>query len=139
MSIIALLYYLVALIAALILLNAYKKGTTIGKKIGKVMLATFLLVVFYSFQLTVDNDTIRSYAMSMFFIITDIMLILFYDYILEFISWNQKVPKAVLYCMYIGAGVDMVFFLLKPYNQMTVSYIDSTVIPISLKLVSDPV
>lgn len=127
MSIIALLYYLVALIAALILLNAYKKGTTIGKKIGKVMLATFLLVVFYSFQLTVDNDTIRSYAMSMFFIITDIMLILFYDYILEFISWNQKVPKAVLYCMYIGAGVDMVFFLLKPYNQMTVSYIDSTV------------
>ena len=127
MSIIALLYYLVALIAALILLNAYKKGTTIGKKIGKVMLATFLLVVFYSFQLTVDNDTIRSYAMSMFFIITDIMLILFYDYILEFISWNQKVPKAVLYCMYIGAGVDMVFFLLNPYNQMTVSYIDSTV------------
>ena len=127
MSIIALLYYLVALIAALILLNAYKKGTTIGKKIGKVMLATFLLVVFYTFQLTVDNDTIRSYAMSMFFIITDIMLILFYDYILEFISWNQKVPKAVLYCMYIGAGVDMVFFLLNPYNQMTVSYIDSTV------------
>ena len=63
----------------------------------------------------------------MFFIITDIMLILFYDYILEFISWNQKVPKAVLYCMYIGAGVDMVFFLLNPYNQMTVSYIDSTV------------
>lgn len=127
MSLIALLYYLVALIAALILLNAYKKGTTIGKKIGKVMLATFLLVVFYTFQLTVDNDTIRSYAMSMFFIITDIMLILFYDYILEFISWNQKVPKAVLYCMYIGAGVDMVFFLLNPYNQMTVSYIDSTV------------
>ena len=127
MSIIALLYYLVALIAALILLNAYKKGTTIGKKIGKVMLATFLLVVFYTFQLTVDNDTIRSYAMSMFFIITDIMLILFYDYILEFISWNQKVPKAVLYCMYIGAGVDMVFLLLNPYNQMTVSYIDSTV------------
>ena len=126
MSIIALLYYLVALIAALILLNAYKKGTTIGKKIGKVMLATFLLVVFYSFQLTADNATVRSYAMSMFFIVTDIMLILFYDYILEFISWNKKVPKAVLYCMYIGAGVDMVFFLLNPYNQMTVSYIDST-------------
>lgn len=126
MSIIALLYYLVALIAALILLNAYKKGTTIGKKIGKVMLATFLLVVFYSFQLTVDNATVRSYAMSMFFIVTDIMLILFYDYILEFISWNKKVPKAVLYCMYIGAGVDMVFFLLNPYNQMTVTYIDST-------------
>lgn len=126
MSIIALLYYLVALIAALILLNAYKKGTTIGKKIGKVMLANFLLVVFYSFQLTADNATVRSYAMSMFFIVTDIMLILFYDYILEFISWNKKVPKAVLYCMYIGAGVDMVFFLLNPYNQMTVSYIDST-------------
>lgn len=126
MSIIALLYYLVALIAALILLNAYKKGTTIGKKIGKVMLATFLLVVFYSFQLTVENSTIRSFAMSMFFIATDIMLILFYDYILEFISWNKKVPKAVLYCMYIGAGIDMVFFLLNPYNQMTVSYIDST-------------
>ncbi len=126
MSIIALLYYLVALIAALILLNAYKKGTTIGKKIGKVMLATFLLVVFYSFQLTVENSTIRSFAMSMFFIATDVMLILFYDYILEFISWNKKVPKAVLYCMYIGAGIDMVFFLLNPYNQMTVSYIDST-------------
>ena len=126
MSIIALLYYLVALIAALILLNAYKKGTTIGKKIGKVMLATFLLVVVYSFQLTLDNDIIRSYAMSMSFIATDVMLILFYDYILEFISWNQKIPKAVLYCMYIAAGIDMVFFLLNPYNQMTVSYIDST-------------
>lgn len=125
MPIIALLYYLVALIAALILLNAYKRGTTIGKKIGKVMLATFLLVVFYSFHMTVDNHIVRSFAMSLFFVATDIMFILFYDYILEFISWNNKVPKAFMYCMYIGTGIDMVFFLINPYNEMTVSYIDS--------------
>ena len=125
MPIIALLYYLVALVAARILLNAYKKGTTIGKKIGKVMLATFLLVVFYSFQLSVDSMILRSFAMSLYFITTDIMLILFYDYILEFISWNKKVPRTIRYCMYIAAGIDMVFFLLNPYNQMTVTYIDS--------------
>ena len=124
MPIIALLYYLVALVAARILLNAYKKGTTIGKKIGKVMLATFLLVVFYSFQLSVDSMILRSFAMSLYFITTDIMLILFYDYILEFISWNKKVPRTIRYCMYIAAGIDMVFFLLNPYNQMTVTYID---------------
>lgn len=125
MPIIALLYYLVALIAALILLNAYKKGTSIGKKIGKVMLATFLLVVFYAFQLTVDNYMVRSYAMSFFFIATDVMFILFYEYILEFISWDHKVPKAVLYWMYIGAGVDVVFLMINPFNEMTVSYIDT--------------
>ena len=54
MSIIALLYYLVALIAALILLNAYKKGTTIGKKIGKVMkILGLCLVMAYMIAMTI--------------------------------------------------------------------------------------
>ena len=83
MQLIAVGYYLVALVAALILLNAYKKKTTIGDKIGRVMLATFLLVVFYSFQLTLDYEPVQSIALSLYFVATDIMIIFFYQYILH--------------------------------------------------------
>ena len=38
------LYYLVALIAALILLNAYKRNTTIGVKIGHFFAGCLLLL-----------------------------------------------------------------------------------------------
>lgn len=125
MQVIALSYYLVALVAALVLLKAYRRGNSIGKKIGKVMLATFLLVIFYCYQMTADIFIIRSFAMSLFFVTTDVMLIMFYDYILEFISWNHKVPRLILYCMYVLAAVDMIFLLLNPFNGMTVSYEDS--------------
>ena len=73
------LYYLVALTAALILLNAYKRNTIIGVKIGKVMLATFLLVVFYSFNIIGTSFLVKSVALSLYFITMDVIMLLFYD------------------------------------------------------------
>ncbi len=116
------LYYLVALVAALILLNAYKRNTTIGIKIGKVMLATFLLVVFYSFNIIGTSFLVKSVALSLSFITMDVMLLLFYDYILEFIGWQEKIPRGVFYCIFTFAMVDMVFMLLNPYNEIALGY-----------------
>lgn len=116
------LYYLVALVAALILLNAYKRNTTIGIKIGKVMLATFLLVVFYSFNIIGTSFLVKSVALSLSFITMDVMLLLFYDYILEFIGWREKIPRGVFYCIFTCAMVDMVFMLLNPYNEIALGY-----------------
>ncbi|MBP3459645.1 MAG: HD domain-containing protein [Lachnospiraceae bacterium] len=119
---IVVLYYLVALVAALILLNAYKRNTTIGSKIGKVMLATFLLVVFYSFNIVGTTFEVKSVALSLSFITMDIMMILFYEYILEFIGWKQKVPGIFSYCIYAYALVDTVFMLLNPYNNISLEF-----------------
>jgi diguanylate cyclase (GGDEF)-like protein len=116
------LYYLVALVAALILLNAYKKNTTIGVKMGKVMLATFLLVVFYSFNIIGTTFWVKSIALSLSFITMDVMILLFYEYILEFIHWKKKVPAIFGYCFYAYAVVDSVFMLLNPYNHIALEY-----------------
>lgn len=119
---IVVLYYLVALVAALILLKAYQRNTTIGIKIGKVMLATFLLVVFYSFHITGPDLMVKSVALSLTFITMDIMMIFFYEYVLEFIGWKEKVPRVFSYCIYAYALVDAVFMLLNPYNHIALNY-----------------
>lgn len=119
---IVVLYYLVALVAALILLKAYKRNTTIGIKIGKVMLATFLLVVFYSFNITGTDFMVKSVALSLTFITMDIMMIFFYEYVLAFIGWEEKVPKVFSYCIYAYAFVDAVFMLLNPYNNIALDF-----------------
>lgn len=116
------LYYLVALIAALVLLNAYKRNTAIGVKIGKVMLATFLLIVFYSFNIIGTSYLIKSAALSLSFITMDVMMLFFYDYILEFIDWKERIPGGVFYGIFAYAVVDGVFMLLNPYNQIALGY-----------------
>ncbi len=115
---IVVLYYLVALVAALILLNAYKRKTTIGDKIGKVMLATFLLIVFYSFNIIGTSFLIKTVGLSLSFITLDVMMIFFYEYIVEFIGWRNKVPRFLSYCLYAYAVVDAIFMLLNPYNNI---------------------
>lgn len=115
---IVVLYYLVALVAALILLNAYKKKTTIGDKLGKVMLAAFLLIVFYSYNIAGTTYLIKSVCLSLYFITMDIMMIYFFAYIVEFIGWRNKVPRFLTYCIYAYAVVDAVFMLLNPYNNV---------------------
>ncbi len=119
---IVVLYYLVALVAALILLKAYKRNTTIGSKIGRVMLAAFLLVVFYSFNIVGTTYDVKSVALSLSFITMDVMMILFYEYILEFIGWKQKMPRIFSYCIYAYFIVDTVFMLLNPYNNIALNY-----------------
>lgn len=116
------LYYLVALTAALILLNAYRRNTTIGVKIGKVMLATFLLVVFYTFNIIGTSFLVKSVAISLSFITMDAMMLLFYDYILEFIGWRERIPRGIFYCICTCALVDTVFMLLNPYNEIALGY-----------------
>ncbi len=116
------LYYLAALIAALILLNAYKKNTAIGRKIGRVMLATFLLVVFYSFNIIGPNYFLKSVALSLSFVTIDVMIVLFYDYVVEFIGWQDRVPKLIGYTFSTYAVVDIIFMLINPYREIALNY-----------------
>lgn len=119
---IVVLYYLVALVEALILLKAYRRETVIGMKIGKVMLAAFLLVVFYSFNIVGAGVMVKSVALSLTFITTDIMMIFFYDYVLEFIGWKKKVSKALSWGIYAYAAADAVFMLINPYRPIALDY-----------------
>lgn len=116
------LYYLVALIAALILLKAYKRNTAIGTKIGKVMLATFLLVVFYSFQINGPSYFVKSIALSLSFITMDVMVLLFLDYILEFIGWRAKLARPMFTAFIAYGVVDIVFMLINPYYEIALEY-----------------
>ena len=86
------------------------------------MLATFLLVVFYSFNIIGTSFLVKSVALSLYFITMDVIMLLFYDYILEFIGWREKIPRGVFYCIFTGAVVDMVFMLLNPYNEIALGY-----------------
>lgn len=122
MQIVVVLYVLVALIAALILLNAYKKKTAIGDKIGKVMLANFLLVVFYSLHLVAESYLMKSVLLSLYFVTTDVMIINFYDYILEFIGWQKKVPIFFKICIWAFATIDAVFLIINPFNSIALKY-----------------
>ena len=89
------LYYLVALVAAYILLKTNRKNTLIGTQIVRVMLATVFLIVFYSFNFISEQYMLMSLGNSLSYIMLDVMLICFYDYMVEFIDYGDVVPKPV--------------------------------------------
>ncbi|MBO6015336.1 MAG: HD domain-containing protein [Lachnospiraceae bacterium] len=115
-------YYLVALIAAYIVLKAYRKNTSIGNKIGRVMLAAVFLIVFYSFNLVSDIYLVKSLGYSLSYIMLDIMLVCFFDYIVEFLDFQDGMPSVLLFTMVVGIVVDGIFLLSNVIFENVVEY-----------------
>lgn len=132
-QIVAGLYYLVALVAAYILLKANHKNTSIGTQIVRVMLATVFLIVFYSFNFISDHYFIKSLGNSLSYIMLDVMLICFYDYMVEFLDYQDRMPRLLRFLMLLGALVDGVFLLdnvafEKVVEYAQLSFYDATVL-----------
>ncbi|MCR5655701.1 MAG: HD domain-containing protein [Lachnospiraceae bacterium] len=113
-DIIAVLYFLVALIVALVILKAYEKRDVIGKRLGKVMLAAFLLVIFYSFDILEMPILVKTIALSLTCIMADVMMVFFYEYTVELIGWQKKVPRFISIVLWVFAAVDVVLMVVNP-------------------------
>lgn len=116
------LYYLVALVAAYILLKAYRKQSSIGDKIGRVMLATFLIIIFYSFNFLTDYYRIMSLGNSLSFIMLDFLLLYFYDYTLEYLEYQDSVPGIVRKLIISYMAIDSFLLMLNIFFETAAGY-----------------
>lgn len=103
------LYYIFALIISYILLKAYKRNTTMGIKIGRVMLAVVFIILFYSVNFFTDQYWLVYLGNSMSHMMLDVMLVLLYDYFIEFLNFKEKIPVIIKMIMVIGVILDGVF------------------------------
>ena len=113
-DIIAGLYVLVALVVALVVLKAYEKRETIGKRLGKVMLAAFLLVVFYSFNILETPHIVKLLSLSLSAVMADMMMVYFYEYTVELIGWQKKVPRFITAVFWVLTFVDVALLMVNP-------------------------
>lgn len=121
-EIIQAVYYLFALVTAFFLLKAFRKGTEIGKKLGTALLMNFLMIWAYTFNLQLNYQIMKSLGCSLAFILMDLMLFFYYDYILYFIDWHEKIPKWIKVVFGAYIFIDAVFMLINPFNEIAVTY-----------------
>lgn len=115
-------YYVAALINALFLLKAYRRGTSIGKKLGVSMLMNFLMILTYSLCMQVDSLVCKSFGCSFTFLLTDVMIFYYLNFTISFIGWDKTFPLWLKECFIIYLVADGVFMLINPFTNITVSY-----------------
>lgn len=121
--VVQMIYYMIALIDAFVLLRAYNRNSRLSRKLSRAMLMNFFMICFYSLNLSVSNIAIKSVGCSMAFIFTDLMLMFYFDFMLAYIGWQEKIPRTVVI---FGAGyilLDSIFLLLNPNNELALSYV----------------
>lgn len=116
------LYYIVALIVSYVLLKAYNKGTTLGIKIGRVLMAIVFIILFYSINLLVDQYRLVSISNTIGFILVDIMLILLYDYFGEFLNLQEKLSGIFRIIMMVAVALDSVVLFENIFFETMVEY-----------------
>lgn len=79
-EIIVAIYYIFALVVAILVLKSYRKGTESAKKLGIAMLMNFLMIGTYTLNLTSGYLIIKSIGCSLTFTLMDLMLFFYYDY-----------------------------------------------------------
>ena len=73
-EIIVAIYYIFALVVAILVLKSYRKGTESAKKLGIAMLMNFLMIGTYTLNLTSGYLIIKSIGCSLTFTLMDLML-----------------------------------------------------------------
>ena len=120
-------YYLFALIIASFILKAFKKGTDVGKKLGTAMLFNLFMILAYTLNLQWEMDLIKSFGCSFTFIMMDLMLLFYYDYVLVFIDAHQKAKMWVKVLIVAYTFVDAVFMLINPFSEIALSYAHASI------------
>ena len=121
-EIIQAIYYLFALITAFFIVKAFRKGTQTGKKMGTALMMNFLMILTYSLNLQSDHQVVKSFGCSMMLIFTDLLLFFYYDYVLCFIDWQNRVPKWIKFVFAAYIFMDAVFMLMIPFTEIAVSF-----------------
>ena len=121
-EIIQAIYYLFALITAFFIVKAFRKGTQTGKKMGTALMMNFLMILTYSLNLQSDHQVVKSFGCSMMLIFTDLLLFFYYDYVLCFIDWQNRVPKWIKFVFAAYIFMDAVFMLMNPFTEIAVSF-----------------
>lgn len=116
------LYYLVALVISYVLLKAYNRGTTIGVKIGRALMSIIFIILFYSINLLVDQYRLVSISNTICFILVDVMLILLYDYFVEFLNIKEKLSGIFRIIMLIAVALDSVVLFENIFFETMVEY-----------------
>ena len=116
------LYYIVALVVSYVLLKAYNKGTNLGIKIGRALMAIVFIILFYSINLLVDQYLLVSISNTICFILVDIMLILLYDYFVEFLNLQEKLSGIFRIIMMVAVGLDSVVLFENIFFETMVEY-----------------
>lgn len=116
-------YYVIALISALILLKAYKRNTPLSIKIGNYMIVNFMLTAFYSINLITDNFLWMSIGSSISFLLLDIAMFAFLDFVITFIGYEKTFPKAVKVILAVAMMADGVSLILNPLTNHAVDFI----------------
>ncbi len=122
-EIIQAIYYLFALITAFFIQKAFRKGTRNGKKLGTALMMNFLMILAYSLNLQSGYQIVKSFGCSLAFCFVDLLLFFYYDYILYYIDWQDRVPKwiKILFAAYIF--MDAVILLMNPFTEFALSYL----------------
>lgn len=122
--VIQMLYYMIALMDAFILLRAYNRGSALSKKLSLAMLMNFFMIVFYSLNLSgLNNLVLKSFGCSLAFISANLMLLFYFDFILSYIGWQERIPKTFLIVVAGYILLDAIFLLINPFNQIALSYV----------------
>lgn len=117
-------YYLFALLLAFFIIKSNKKGTETGKKLSIAMLMNFLMIIAYTLNMSSDYRIVKSVGCSLTLLLTDFMLFFYYDYIVSFIGWNNRVPKWIKYIFCAYMFVDSVFMLINPFMEEAVGFVE---------------
>ncbi len=115
-------YYLAALVTAFFLVKSYRKDTAISKKLAIAMLMNFLMILAYTLNISSDQKLVKSIGCSLSFVLMDLMIFFYYDYILTYIGAKRKATKVFKYIFMAYCFVDSVFLIVNPFKEIALSY-----------------
>ena len=115
-------YYLSALVLASFTVKTYRKDTAISRKLAIAMLMNFLMILAYTLNISAERDGIKTIGCLVSFVLMDFMLYCYYDYILVYIAWNNRVVKVFKYTFLSYAVVDAFFLMSNPYTGFVLSF-----------------
>ena len=121
-EIIIAVYYLSALVLASFIIKTYRKDTAISKKLAIAMLMNFLMILAYTLNISAVMEFTKSLGCSISFVLMDLMLYCYYDYVLAYIGWRNRAAKWLKYIFMTYAVVDAIFMLVNPFMEITLSY-----------------
>lgn len=118
------IYVIVSLVVALIVVKADRRNNSAGTKLRRMMCAVFFMIVFYTLNFMTENVLVMKIGNSLSLYLLDFLVLLFLDYVLEFMDWQEKFSKAFWWILYTFALADGVFLLSNPFNNEAFEYVE---------------
>lgn len=116
------IYGIVACITAFIIIKINNKRSNIGNYIGRIMLSTFFLIVFYTINLMSSNLLLMKVGTSFSIYMLDFVALFFLQYTIRFAEYEDHFPNLLYTIIYLLIFVDGIFLLLNPFSNTSIDY-----------------